>query len=109
MKYADKTNANCPVCGQRINFLHRHPVVYRVDNIETRGHLWCEKCFVELYSQYTGTRESQVEQFQSAIKLAVDKAYSKITDRTFPSIKGFWFCNFDNIGIGLVVNYSTEE
>lgn len=106
MEYKGKNNTTCPVCGAQ--FKYGHPIMYRVDNINTHGHIWCDKCFLALYSQYTCTRESEIEKFQTLIKDTVDKAYATITDRTFPAIAGFWFCHFNNRNLGLVINYSQE-
>jgi len=106
MVYKGTRNMVCPVCKKTMTY--GHPVMYRVNNVETRGHLWCPTCFTKVYSQYTTSREADLETFQSSIKDVVDKAHREITDRAFPAINGFWFCYFENHNLGLVINYAIE-
>jgi hypothetical protein len=108
MDYTGKNNANCPICGQAIKYGYRHPVIYRVDTLDPTGHMWCSVCFYGLWESYNGAvTERHIETFQNTtLKDTVDLANK--TAETWP-IKGFWFCDFNKIGLGLVVNYSTTE
>jgi hypothetical protein len=108
MRYEGRINNTCPVCGKQFRF--GHPVMYRVDDhISPTGHMWCDTCFFSLYSKYSAAQEKHVESFQELIKSITDIAYQQLTNRQFPTMKGFWFCQFDDKNLGLVVNYSTEE
>lgn len=106
MKYQGKNNTECPRCKGNIS--NPHAMTFRVDEVVKLEHLWCERCFDQVYKRYVTTLLDASKHLLTAneIQKEVSKVFTPPNDY---KIVGFWFATYEDGKIGFQLNYQHQR
>jgi hypothetical protein len=106
VKYTGNYNTRCPLCKKQI--VGGHPVVIRLNGEVKRGKRVCSDCFKPWTDEYSKLQtERSIMEFESSLETQLNN-----TEFGCPpdhEIKGFWFCQFENGPMGIILNYSVQD